>query len=625
MANQITRFNKIFIFLLILFLSFPQKALSEQNTIYIDCKKTYHKISSFLFGTNLEWINKCQNLWDPEYNNINTQAEEIINSLYIPLIRFPGGTLTDFYTWYHAIGDYNQRTYIYDQYKRLFFPYFGTEEFYKFLSYKNAEGIISVNFMRGTSKEAAEWVEYCNGDENTYWGKIRASNGYKNPFNIQFWQIGNEPYLGYCDVFTYADIVAEYSHAMKEVDDKIKIIATGAPYAYQKDIISGREWNRTLLELVGDKIDILSTHFYGPASDNITINFYCNSSKTFSFNITNSDNVSFNILAAGTPCDSIFPKMVCQVDCFEKHEFYVNSEEYNCYSFSAILEPGEHQLKISFVNDAYKPPQDRNLFIKKIEINSPYSDIKDFVEDAFFKSILIFPTRMDKNIGNFKELLNNVFTKPDIKLAITEYNAYYYNFSHLHDLKTALLIGNLLHIYMKNNIFMANFWLLSGEPFGCVCFKENSFIKRPTYYVLDLLSRHRERIFVETNVDSSEFSYNGYSSKYLSTICTIDENRETMYLSVINNNYINSLSAEIIIANFEPTKKAIVYTLTAPSLNSNNETDGENIKVNKTIINNVWNKFNYDFPPRSITFFEIKAKKRGIKKRRGKDVITAVR
>ena len=36
-------------------------------------------------------------------------------------------------------------------------------------------------------REAAEWVEYMNGDETSRWGRERAKRGHKEPYNVRYW------------------------------------------------------------------------------------------------------------------------------------------------------------------------------------------------------------------------------------------------------------------------------------------------------------------------------------------------------------------------------------------------------------------------------------------------------
>ena len=41
-----------------------------------------------------------------------------------------------------------------------------------------AEPCLVVNLSTGSLEEAANWVEYCNGTENTYYANLRRSHGF---------------------------------------------------------------------------------------------------------------------------------------------------------------------------------------------------------------------------------------------------------------------------------------------------------------------------------------------------------------------------------------------------------------------------------------------------------------
>jgi alpha-N-arabinofuranosidase len=100
-------------------------------------------------------------------------------------------------------------------------------------------------------------VEYCNGSQQTKYGAIRSTNGNRNPFHVQYWEIGNEIWgdwvRGHSDATTYATNLNRYVEKMKAVDPSIRIIATGD---------NNLEWNRTVLKVAGKNIDYLSVHHY---------------------------------------------------------------------------------------------------------------------------------------------------------------------------------------------------------------------------------------------------------------------------------------------------------------------------------------------------------------------------
>jgi hypothetical protein len=75
----------------------------------------------------------------------------------------------------------------------------------------------------------------------------------------------------------------------------------------------------------------------------------------------------FNILASGTPALGGWPQMSLRIDGTPLDSISVPTNVSAWYTLSADLAAGTHQLAISFDNDAYNPPEDRNLFLDQIQ------------------------------------------------------------------------------------------------------------------------------------------------------------------------------------------------------------------------------------------------------------------
>lgn len=119
--------------------------------------------------------------------------------------------------------------------------------------------MLCVNMASGTPEEAANWVEYCNGTEDTYFANLRRSHGYEEPFNVKYWCIGNESYaqpdLGIQhDVDVYIRDAWEFTKYMKLTDNSIKLIFVGDGY--------NNEWNEKVLDALNQVCDYLSLHYY---------------------------------------------------------------------------------------------------------------------------------------------------------------------------------------------------------------------------------------------------------------------------------------------------------------------------------------------------------------------------
>jgi hypothetical protein len=74
----------------------------------------------------------------------------------------------------------------------------------------------------------------------------------------------------------------------------------------------------------------------------------------------------FNILAKGTPALGGWPHITLKIDgkAVDAITLLTNTPAY--YTLSAELTAGTHQLAVYFDNDAYAPPEDRNLFLDEI-------------------------------------------------------------------------------------------------------------------------------------------------------------------------------------------------------------------------------------------------------------------
>jgi hypothetical protein len=83
-------------------------------------------------------------------------------------------------------------------------------------------------------------------------------------------------------------------------------------------------------------------------------------------NVVQAGTYLFNVQASGTPALGGWPQMSLQIDGVAQDSVIVPTNQLAYYTLSADLTPGTHQLAVSFDNDAYAPPEDRNLFLAQI-------------------------------------------------------------------------------------------------------------------------------------------------------------------------------------------------------------------------------------------------------------------
>ncbi|HUU10652.1 MAG TPA: endo-1,4-beta-xylanase [Phycisphaerae bacterium] len=74
------------------------------------------------------------------------------------------------------------------------------------------------------------------------------------------------------------------------------------------------------------------------------------------------------VRARGTPCGGVWPAMAVSVDQQMGPAQEVRSKEFQEYTFRVEMGAGVHTVAAAFLNDAFVPPEDRNLYLDRLEI-----------------------------------------------------------------------------------------------------------------------------------------------------------------------------------------------------------------------------------------------------------------
>ena len=236
-------------------------------SITVDPAKSLGQVSPYIFGQFIEYMGRDieGGIYDPQSplsdaNGIRKDVLEKAKELAPTMIRFPGGTFVKTFHWMDGVGPRDQRR----PSKNLIWGgintfQFGTCEFIEYCRAIGCEPVLVVNIATGTPDEAANWVEYCNGTENTYYANLRRSHGYPEPFNVKYWALGNEeaaePDAGrHQDPQKYVTDVWHFIKLMKLTDPTIELIADG-----ERGL---PEWNKTILRGLDGAVDYISFHAY---------------------------------------------------------------------------------------------------------------------------------------------------------------------------------------------------------------------------------------------------------------------------------------------------------------------------------------------------------------------------
>ena len=193
------------------------------------------------------------NMMSGDYGYLDADFVELTKTLAPKTLRFPGGTVGNFYHWEPGgffqnemastlnpkLNQRNKGNYVRLQRRRdgkiLF------DDFMQLCNTLNITPIVVVNLWTGSPEESAAWVNYAK------------DKGYA----VKHWELGNEYYLPhylnkYPTVETYIREAKKHATAMKAVNPDIKISVCATPIAFHKEgwlvKTQQRKWDKGLAE-----------------------------------------------------------------------------------------------------------------------------------------------------------------------------------------------------------------------------------------------------------------------------------------------------------------------------------------------------------------------------------------
>ena len=205
-----------------------QKMLPDTLRLEIDTRNA-RPLRQALYGFNTNMISGDYGYLDPDF-------VELTKALAPKTLRFPGGTVGNFYHWEPGgffesemastlnpkLNQRNKGNYLKLQRRRdgkiLF------DDFMRLCNTLNITPVVVVNLWTGSPEESAAWVSYAK------------NKGYQ----VKHWELGNEYYLPhylnkYRTVETYIDEAKKHAAAMKAVNPDIKVSVCATPIAFHKE------------------------------------------------------------------------------------------------------------------------------------------------------------------------------------------------------------------------------------------------------------------------------------------------------------------------------------------------------------------------------------------------------
>ena len=211
---------------------------------------------------------------DDTFRGMRRDVIERLKELGVTILRWPGGNFAGEYNWLDGLLPVDMRSPLEaamgleSQPHTLGFDFheINTDDFIALCREVGAEPFITINPCWNTPEENAAWVEYCNGDQNTRYGRLRAERGHAEPYNVRLWSLGNEFGYGHMEGDNtpegYFRIASQHAARMLEVSPWLRLCSCG-PYP-------NTQWAQKSAIPLANQAGLVSTHYYAPNIRHLT-------------------------------------------------------------------------------------------------------------------------------------------------------------------------------------------------------------------------------------------------------------------------------------------------------------------------------------------------------------------
>jgi len=185
------------------------------------------------------WVGQASKV--PNVNGIRKELIDEMRKIKPSVVRFPGGCFADSYDWRDGVGPADKRprrtnfwaegesgnapaSHRYDPNQ------FGTDEFVHFCKLIGSQPYLAANVRSLPAEAFYQWIEYCNSPPgSTTLADTRAASGYREPFDVRYWGVGNESW-GCGGNFTAQEYAVEfrrYTTWVPRYGQELSFIASG--------------------------------------------------------------------------------------------------------------------------------------------------------------------------------------------------------------------------------------------------------------------------------------------------------------------------------------------------------------------------------------------------------------
>lgn len=224
-----------------------------------------------VFGTFVEHMGRCVygGIYEPGHptagaDGLRGDVLALTKELGVSIVRYPGGNFLSGYNWEDGVGPKEDRPVRLDMaWGSTETNQFGTNEFMTWVDKAGVEPMFAVNLGTRGPAEAQNFIEYCTHPGGTKYSELRKSHGRAEPYDINFWCLGNEmdgPWqTGAKTAYEYGRIATETAKVMRWTKTDLTLAACGSS---ARAMPTYGAWEYEVLDQCFDQVDFISLHQY---------------------------------------------------------------------------------------------------------------------------------------------------------------------------------------------------------------------------------------------------------------------------------------------------------------------------------------------------------------------------
>lgn len=136
------------------------------------------------------WVGKRSKI--PNVRGFRKDVVGALKKLGVPVVRWPGGCFADQYHWRDGIGSHRPTRINTTWGGVAETNAVGTHEYLDLVQQLGAKSYIDSNIGTGSPQETKDWLEYLTSDSKSSLALLRAGNGHKKPWKVDYFAFGNE-------------------------------------------------------------------------------------------------------------------------------------------------------------------------------------------------------------------------------------------------------------------------------------------------------------------------------------------------------------------------------------------------------------------------------------------------